>query len=527
MLAGRNTLVIGIVCNDADPTGIVSFNVRRDAPLGQEDHVRIVLGPFQDGRSGYVFAVNPSGARYDGVINAERRERERRVGRYLGGGDRAQRDGWSAEIRIPIQTLSFRPDLHEWHFNVERRVQRLQEIDRWASAVTAVPAHADESRRVADRDPGLRAGPRSELAAKHHRRRWHSHARWHLSTGKFRPSLDVTQRLGSNVTASFTSYTDFAETEVDTRQTNLTRFPLFFPEKRTFFLEGVDIFQFGPPVNNDMIPYFSRRIGLVGGKEVPLLAGAKVNGRVASTNFGGIVVTTDSEPGVVAERTTMAVARVKQNLWRESYIGFLATAGDPLGRSGSWLSGVDFTYSTTSFLGNKNFSINAWGVATGREGLRGDTTAYAAKIDYPNDKWDMRVWYRRIGRDFDPSLGFVPRRAMQRWNPAISNRTRFARGPIQDVSHGINPYITLDLDGTVGEPRFAASSRSGDFAAAIACRRIVTFGGDRPLATVPDLARGRLSRRAATRGFAGTWASPPRRSGGSTHRSGWTTGIVL
>ena len=132
-------------------------------------------------------------------------------------------------------------------------------------------------------------------------------------------------------------------------------------------------------------------------------------------------------------------------MWRESYVGFLATAGDPLGRSGSWLSGVDFTYSTSSFLGNKNFSLNAYGVMTGRDGLGSDRTAAAFKIDYPNDKWDLRLWYRRIGRDFDPSLGFVPRRAMQRWNPAISNRTRFARGPIQDMSMGVNPYITYSL----------------------------------------------------------------------------------
>ena len=478
VLAGRKTLVIGIMCSDADPTGIVSFNVRRDAPLGQEDHVRIVLGPFQDGRSGYVFAVNPNGARYDGVVNASG-ENENAEWDAIWEAETARgNDGWSAEIRIPIDSLSFRPELREWHLNVERRVQRLQEVDRWASPVrqyrltqtsragllTEIPDFA-LGRGLSVRPSITTGGGVPTRAAS--------------VEGEFRPSLDVTQRLGSNVTASFTSFTDFAETEVDTRQTNLTRFPLLFPEKRTFFLEGVDIFQFGPPVNNDMIPYFSRRIGLVGGSEVPILVGGKVNGRVSSTNFAGIVVTTDEEPGVVAERTTMAVARVKQNLWRESYIGFLATAGDPLGRSGSWLSGVDFTYSTTSFLGNKNFSVSAWAVATGREGLRGDTTAYAAKIDYPNDKWDMRFWYRRIGADFDPSIGFVPRRAMQRLNPAISNRTRFSSGPVQDVSHGVNPYITLDLDGrweSLDSPiQSVWRFRSGDRVQAV-----VTLAGDRP-----------------------------------------------
>jgi hypothetical protein len=489
VLAARNALVIGIVCTDTAPAGIVTYSVRRDAPLGQEDHVRLVLGPFQDGRSGYVFSVNPNGARYDGVVNASGENENAEWDGIWEAEATVGETGWSVEIRIPIQTLSFRPDLHEWHFNIERRVQRLQEVNRWASPVRqyrltqtsraglliGIPDFAlgrGLSLRPSVTTGGGIAAPGAAV------------------TGKFRPSFDMTQRLGSNVTASFTSYTDFAETEVDTRQTNLTRFPLLFPEKRAFFLEGVDIFQFGPPVNNDMIPYFSRRIGLVGGKEVPLLAGGKVNGRIASTNFGAVVITVDSEPGVVSERTTMAVARVKQNLWRESHIGFIATAGDPLGRRGGWLSGVDFTYSTTSFLGNRNFSIHGWAVATGREGLQGDTKAYAFKIDYPNDKWDMRVWYRRIGRDFDPSLGFVPRRAMQRWNPAISNRTRFAGGPVQDVSHGINPYLTFDLDGrweTYDAPMQSVwRLRSGD-----RVQGIVTLGGDRPLQPfqiAPDVA---------------------------------------
>ena len=120
--------------------------------------------------------------------------------------------------------------------------------------------------------------------------------------GEFQPSLDVTKRLGANVLASVTVDTDFAETEVDTRRTNLTRFPLFFPEKRTFSLEGDDIFAFGLGLNQDLLPYFSRRIGLVGATEVPTLAGGKVNGRLGN------------------------VARVKQNLWRESWFGAIASS---------------------------------------------------------------------------------------------------------------------------------------------------------------------------------------------------------
>ncbi|HEX7069456.1 MAG TPA: DUF5916 domain-containing protein, partial [Rhodothermales bacterium] len=110
--------------------------------------------------------------------------------------------------------------------------------------------------------------------------------------GDIQPSLDVSQRIGANVIGSATVNTDFAETEVDARQINLTRFPLFFPDKRTFFLEGHDIFSFGLRLDEDVIPYFSRRIGRVDGFEVPILAGAKVNGRIGKTNFGGVAVGT-------------------------------------------------------------------------------------------------------------------------------------------------------------------------------------------------------------------------------------------
>ena len=487
VVTSGSLLVLGLVCED-DPNGIVSFSVARDAGLQSEDHIRIVVGPFRDGRSGYVFAINPRGARYDSLITSGGDAESVEWDGIWEAATSISHNGWSAEIRIPIRTLTFKPGLHEWHFNVERRIQRLLETDRWASAtrqyrirqtgraglLTELPDFA--LGRGLDIRPSVTAGggvPAPSASV----------------DGKFRPSLDIMQRFGSNLTASVTMNTDFAETEVDTRQTNLTRFPLFFPEKRPFFLEGSDTFQFGPTVNRDVIPYFSRRIGLVRGLEVPLIAGAKIDGRVADTNFAGLVIGASDKPGVVGERTTMAAARVRQNIWEESYIGALVTAGDPLGRSGSWLAGIDFTYQTTTFLGDKNFTASVWGLATGREDLRGDTAAYAFKIDYPNDEWDWRVWYRRVGRDFDPSLGFVPRRAVQFWNPSLMHRPRFARGPVQQMSYGLNPYVWTDLSGQwetydaqlhVADWQF----RSGD-----RVRVLVSPTGDRP--RVPfEISRG-------------------------------------
>jgi uncharacterized protein DUF5916 len=446
VLAGPKAIVIGIVCDDPTPSGIVSFSVRRDATLNSEDHVRVVLGPFLDGRSGYVFSVNPSGARYDGLINPGGESDNPDWDGIWEAATQRTATGWNAEIWIPIQTLSFNPSLREWHFNVQRRIQRTLETDRWA-----FPARQFQVTQTS------RAGLLTELPQFNLGRGLT--IRPAVTTGggvpapsadvegEFQPSLDITQRLGANVVASVTANTDFAETEVDTRRTNLTRFPLFFPEKRTFFLEGDDIFAFGLGLNQDVLPYFSRRIGLVEGQEVPIIAGTKINGRAGRTNFGGLVVGTNDKRGVVADEALMAVGRVKQNLWSESWVGAIATSGDPLGRSGSWLTGGDFTYATSRFRGDKNFLAGVWGLATGRDGLGGDANAYGFKVDYPNDLWDIQLTAKRIGRNFDPSVGFVPRRAVYLYNGQIDNRTRISKGPFQQLLHEFMPSLATDLSG--------------------------------------------------------------------------------
>jgi hypothetical protein len=251
--------------------------------------------------------------------------------------------------------------------------------------------------------------------------------------GDAQPSLDVTQRLGADLLASLTINTDFAETEVDTRRTNLTRCPLFVAEKRTFFLEGADTFNCGLGLGQDIIPFFSRRIGLVDGNEVPIVAGGKLNGQMGDTNIGGLVIGTNDKAGVVSRSATMVVARVKQNILQESWVGAIATVGDPLGRSGTALGGVDFTYATSRFRRNKNLRVGVWGLLTQRNDLGSDAGAYGMTIDYPNDKWDAFLNYKRIGRNFAPSLGFVPRRAVQLHNFQANNRTRISHGPLQQL----------------------------------------------------------------------------------------------
>ena len=202
-------------------------------------------------------------------------------------------------------------------------------------------------------------------------------------------------------------------------------------------------------MGEDIVPFFSRRIGLVEGLEVPILAGGKINGRVADTNVGGLAVGTDEELDVAPVKALMTVGRVKQNIWDESWLGAIVTTGDPMGRGDSWEAGADFTYATSRFRGDKNFLVGVWALATDREDLGDDGTAYGVKVDYPNDLWDMQITYKRIGTDFDPSLGFVPRRAVHLLNaPLVGKAVEISEKNIADRLAGIRTQDGL----TVGRP---------------------------------------------------------------------------
>lgn len=237
---------------------------------------------------------------------------------------------------------------------------------------------------------------------------------------------------------------------MDARRTNLTRFSLFFPEKRTFFLEGSDIFAFGIGLSGfartDLVPFFSRRIGLYQSQEVPLVAGGKLSGRMGNTNFGALAVRTGEETGLTPA-TSMGALRVKQNVLEESSVGVLATFGDPAGRADSWMVGSDWTYQTSRLWGDKNFRVGVWGLVTDREGLAGDKTALGWKIDYPNDTWDVALTYKRVGDGFDPSLGFVSRSGIQIWSLGVNNSLRPGWPWLRQMFHELQPFLVLDLDG--------------------------------------------------------------------------------
>src|SRR5688572_1391578 len=455
VLTTGDAIVFGIRAEDPEAARLTSFARNRDASLVNEDHLRLVLDTYLDGRSGYVFIVNPYGARYDALVANQGEGENAQWDAIWEAATHRDNSGWSAEILIPIKSLLFKRGLTEWGFNVERRIQRLLETSRWASP------DRDVKINVTSRAGLLTGVPAFDLGAGISVRPSVT-----SSVGKAAPgvsavsdlsaSLDVTKRLGGNTLGSLTVNTDFAETEVDSRRTNLTRFPLLFPEKRTFFLENSDIFDFGLGLGSssgssgDVIPFFSRRIGLLGGREVPLDAGVKIAGREGATNFGALLVRTGDVDTLPTENT-MGVFRLKQNVLRESSVGVIASFGDPLGRTDAWTAGADLTYQTSRFQGDKNFLVGVWGLATDRFDLVGRKHALGAKIDYPNDLWDVAFTYKWIGESFDPALGFVQRPGAQLLTLNITNVPRPKR-PIlglrvrQMTNEWFNTLAT-DLDG--------------------------------------------------------------------------------
>jgi hypothetical protein len=431
VLVSSREIVFGIVAHGADGVPITSYSKARDSDLDDEDHVSIVLDGFLDGRSGYVFSVNPSGARTDGLPE---QQGEGVNDSWDGIWDAASwQDGnsWSAEIRIPIRTLIFHPDLRSWGFNVQRQVEAIQETSRWASPGQNISVAQTSRAGLLDNLPewslglGLSIRPAVSGGAG-------QPAPDAPVDGSFHPSLDVTERLGSNLLASLTVNTDFAETDVDSRQTNLTRFPLFFPEKRTFFLEGLDIFEFGPNLGSEVLPFFSRRIGLLSGRTVPLHAGLKLNGRAGNSGFGALIGRTGRVDDLV-EPQLLGAARFRQSVLGESSVGAIATWGDPRGRDGAYTVGADAIYHTSRFRGDKNLTIGAWFARVGRDSLTDGREAFGLLVDYPNDLWDIVASWKRIGAGFDPSLGFVPRRGINRYRVGVNFQPRPHRWGIRQM----------------------------------------------------------------------------------------------
>jgi len=442
LLTPKN-IFIGIRCFDDNPDEIVAFSKARDSELENEDYLKVIFDTYGDGRNGYIFAINPYAARYDALVS------------YNGESENPNWDGawdaktqvnsnyWSAEIRIPVSTLTYNKKLDSWGFNIERRIQRFLEVNRWSGIsmdyTIGQTRHAGLLTDLPDFNPGIGLTPRVSMVVKA------TQDGTKQAEYEFKPSLDVTQRITTDITAQLTVNTDFAETEVDSRQTNLTRFPVLYPEKRQFFLEGADIYDFGISLGRSLMPFYSRRIGLYQGNEVPILWGGKINGKVKNTHFGSLFTQTRAVDDLIPD-TKMGVLRVKQNILKESSFGMIATMGDPGDRSQAWTAGLDFTYQNSTIGSGKNFLVGTWAMYNNRDDLTGDKSAMGIKIDYPNDLWDWFVQFRHIGDAFDPSLGFASRKGVNSYEGKVDFMPRPDNKWIRQHRFQFMPSLYTDLN---------------------------------------------------------------------------------
>jgi len=411
VLRDDETLYFGIRCFDRSPSGIVATKMGRDAELEGDDHVMVVLETFGDRRNGFFFAVNPRGARAEGQIANNSEELDFDWDGIWDAAARVDDAGWTAELAIPFKTLRFRKEIAAWGLNVQRYLARRQETDRWTAARRDVwISNLSEAGRLEGLQ-GARQGRGLDV-------------RPYLSGGEedgggeVKVGGDLFKNLAPNLTASLTVNTDFAETEADDRQVNLTRFPLFYPEKRSFFLEGAGIYEVAGLGNQDedLVPFYSRRIGLSEGEEIPILAGLKVSGRVERWNVGVLDVETGRRDELGLGRQNLLAARVSRNLFRQSFAGALVTHGDPSGAGSNTLAGADARLATSTFRGRENLSLDVFAFVTDDGASGGKGHAWGGKLDYPNDLWDVALSFKEIDGDFRPALGFVARTDVRKTN---------------------------------------------------------------------------------------------------------------
>lgn len=383
---------------------------------------------------------------------------------------RIESDEWTAELEIPFKTLSFDPSVSTWGFHIERTITRVTEESRWAGSTLDSMIHAVSRAGDIAGLEGLSQGLGLDIKP---------YGLLGVNRDVSRPDqvkpvhdagVDIFYRLTSNLLSSTTVNTDFAETEVDTRQVNLTRFSLLFPEKRAFFLEDAGVFQFGlPGPNSSLLPFHSRTIGLVGGRTVPISIGEKLTGKVGRLEMGLLdVVTRDSD---VAPGRNLFVGRAKLDFWRESYVGAIFTHGEPTGRTDNSLAGADVVLSTSNFRGRrKNFDVAAFGMKTNTPGGHSGDVAYGAQIRYPNDFVELGYSWQDIGENFDPKLGYVRRRGVR----INSLSTGLAPRPVTGTSArcplaSASPTTTARRIGRLN-PGQSASARWGSaFTAAPEC----------------------------------------------------------
>ncbi|MGE0124007.1 MAG: DUF5916 domain-containing protein [Vicinamibacterales bacterium] len=445
----RDHLYIGATLYDSEPDKLKGNTSKRDEFLSADDRFMWTIDTFLNQQTGYFFEMNPSGLmadalkgptgsnarEWDGIWNARVRQSE---------------IGWVLEIDLPFRSLAFDPNAPAWGINFQRTVRRKQEELLWTG-------HQRNQGLQRMANAGLLVGLKDVSPGRGFELRPYASGYTFSAPGlpgetSRETSGDVGIDMAYNLTPSLrgvaTVNTDFAETEVDQRLVNLTRFPLFLPERRTFFLDGATFFDL--PFN----AFFSRRIGLVAGLPKPIIGGGKLNGQAGKNDVGALYVRTAEDEGAAGE--SFLVGRWRRRILRQSYFGGFYTgrttheAGAPGTRT---TFGADFRLATATFLGNKNLSVSGYWVGMSadptatRSGTLGDRDTLSGRVEYLNDIWEATAEYQDVGALYNPAVGFTPRREYRLYDPEFiwSPRPKTRHPYIRRLRFGINPTVYTDL----------------------------------------------------------------------------------
>jgi hypothetical protein len=455
VLYDDEAIYVGARMHDREPELIAAPTFRHGQGLGSDDRLVLILDPFNTRRAGYRFETNANGIRHDALYQ-DVSSFQSDWNAIWDVAAAVTEDGWTAELAIPFKSLPFDPSVDTWGFNFGRGIRRRGEEMAWVSRNRSYnPSIVGVATGLTGLSQGMGLDVVPSLSVT-------SMKLFEPGTtdSNVEPSLDVFYRLTPSLNAALTINTDFSATEVDDRQVNLTRFSLFFPEKRDFFLNDGDLFLFGrigggndsnqAASNSDREnarPFFSRRIGLDStNAPVDLEYGGKLSGRAGRWNIGTLAIR-QGESGPVDE-TDLFVGRVAANVMEESSVGMIMTNGDPRSNIDNSLFGVDFRYLNSRLAGGRVLEADAWLQSTDTANLDGEDGAFGVGIAMPNNT-GLRggVALKEVERNFNPALGYVNRTDIRDLTAEVGYTHYFASGSLQTAYFGIDAQRVESLDG--------------------------------------------------------------------------------
>lgn len=420
ILYDDRNLYVGIWCYDREPDKLVAQKMKRDFNFDSEDNFEIIIDTYHDRRNGYLFVTNPNGARADALVIDNGRQVNEDWDGVWDVAARVTEEGWFAEMVIPFSTLKFSAASEQiWGINFERNIRRKREQVLWqgwsrdseleqvSRAGTLVGLHQISSVTLMELKPYASGGMEKPRALNS------------TTLSKFGGDLNylITPTLKLNVTVN----TDFAQVESDREQVNLTRFSLFFPEKREFFLEGQNFFAFN--MGHNIRPFYSRRIGISPERtEIPILGGARLLGKLGRSTLGVMSLQTEEKNSFPS--TNYSVLRWKQDVLEQSSLGLIGISKiEPHRWNATY--GADFLYSTSSLFGDKNFSVGGALVQSYTSDARNKTgLAHRIRLSYPNDFIEFAAIWERASATFNPEVGFLRRTSFQQFFAELKFKPR-------------------------------------------------------------------------------------------------------